>query len=407
MITGRTAIIFHRLGPYHVARLAAANKELAVSCIELAGKTQEYAWDRVESEGSFDRITLFPESDIRLLPRTMVAEKLDSLLRQRRFAAMAIPGWSEHTSLAALSYCLSTQTPAILMSESTEFDTRRSRLKEWVKRLVISLFSAALVGGRPHADYLNKLGMPPQRVFTGYDSVDNDHFSSSAKAARADSFRLRNLHRLPEKHFLASARFIEKKNLLRLIEAYAKYRADEKVSPVSPGGGSWKLVLLGSGPLQGELTSLVEGLSLAGEVTMPGFKQYHELPVYYGLASAFIHASTSEQWGLVVNEALASGLPVLVSNKCGCATELVHAGVNGFTFDPLDTEELAGLMRRLATLPAAQLSAMGAASERIIDDWGPGRFATGMEAAVRCAIAAPKPRRTLAKTFLLRALMRR
>jgi len=97
MITGRTAIIFHRLGPYHVARLAAANKKLAVSCIELAGKTQEYAWDRVESEGSFERITLFPESDIRLLPRTMVAEKLDSLLRQRRFAAMAIPGWSEHT----------------------------------------------------------------------------------------------------------------------------------------------------------------------------------------------------------------------------------------------------------------------------------------------------------------------
>jgi 1,2-diacylglycerol 3-alpha-glucosyltransferase len=59
-----------------------------------------------------------------------------------------------------------------------------------------------------------------------------------------------------------------------------------------------------------------------------------------GLASAFIQASTTEQWGLVVNEAMASGLPVLVSERCGCAPDLVKNGVNGYTFDPYDIKEI-------------------------------------------------------------------
>ncbi len=71
---------------------------------------------------------------------------------------------------------------------------------------------------------------------------------------------------------------------------------------------------------------------------LPGFKPYDELPVYYALANAFVHASTSEQWGLVVNEAIATGLPVIVSNRCGCAPELVNG--NGFTFDPTNEDEL-------------------------------------------------------------------
>ena len=81
---------------------------------------------------------------------------------------------------------------------------------------------------------------------------------------------------------------------------------------------------------------------------MPGFKQYDELPIYYGLAGAFIHASTTEQWGLVVNEAMAAGLPVIVSERCGCAPDLVENGRNGFTFDPYDVDALTHLMLKMA-----------------------------------------------------------
>ena len=134
---------------------------------------------------------------------------------------------------------------------------------------------------------------------------------------------------LPERYFLASARFIEKKNLSGLLHAYAAYR---RATPDDP----WSLVVLGDGELRPELERLRGELGLDDVVSFPGYRSYQELPAYYGLASCFVHASTTEQWGLVVNEAMAAGLPVLVSNRCGCAANLVQEdgvqeGGNGFT----------------------------------------------------------------------------
>jgi glycosyltransferase involved in cell wall biosynthesis len=165
-------------------------------------------------------------------------------------------------------------------------------------------------------------------------------------------------------------------------------------------------VLLGDGPLRSALNSQLSTLNLHGHVLLPGFKQYPELPAYYGLASAFIHASTTEQWGLVVNEAMASGLPVLVSDRCGCAPDLVQEGVNGFTFDPYNVEQLAQLMLRLSTLNS-QLSTMATASRLIIADWGTERFASGLQQAVETALRMPRPRSTWIDRLLLTALAHR
>ena len=154
-------------------------------------------------------------------------------------------------------------------------------------------------------------------------------------------------------------------------------------------------MLLGDGALRSAVESRIARPDLAGSVVLAGFRQYDELPAWYGLASAFVHASTTEQWGLVVNEAMASGLPVLVSNRCGCAPDLVEDGVNGFTFDPYDVEALAGLMQRVAAMTDERRAAMGRAGQRIIADWGPERFADGLMQAVRsgAAPAAAEARR--------------
>ena len=133
---------------------------------------------------------------------------------------------------------------------------------------------------------------------------------------------------------------------------------------------------------------------------MPGFKQYEELPSYYAAAGAFIHASTTEQWGLVVNEAMASGLPVLVSNRCGCASDLVQDGVNGWTFDPTDEEQLAELMLKISSDEALR-SEMGRKSQEIIANWGPERFASGIADAVQKALVAPRPRHGLINRLVL------
>jgi glycosyltransferase involved in cell wall biosynthesis len=88
---------------------------------------------------------------------------------------------------------------------------------------------------------------------------------------------------------------------------------------------------------------------------------------------------------------MACGLPVLVSNRCGCAPDLVQEGVNGFTFDPYNTEQLAQLMLKISAF-SIQHSAFGEASRKIIAGWGPDRFAQGLKDAVAAAIAAPPPR---------------
>jgi glycosyltransferase involved in cell wall biosynthesis len=139
---------------------------------------------------------------------------------------------------------------------------------------------------------------------------------------------------------------------------------------------------------------------------LPGFKQYDELPAYFGLAGAFAHASTTEQWGLVANEAMASGLPVLVSNRCGCAQDLVQEGVNGFTFDPCDIEQLAKLMLRVSD-SQFPISDFGAASRRIISSWGPERFANGLRDAVTTALKNPRPNFGVLDRLLLWLLLQR
>jgi glycosyltransferase involved in cell wall biosynthesis len=281
------------------------------------------------------------------------------------------------------------------MSESQAADARRQWRSEAAKRRLTALFSAALVGGARHAAYLRELGMPADRIFLGYDVVDNAYFASGAGQARAEAAARRRLD-LPESFFLATGRFVEKKNWLRLLEAFARFHA-------LPPARGWKLVLLGDGPLKPAILELAAKLDLKDALLLPGFIQYDRLPLYYGLASAFVHASVVEQWGLVVNEAMAAGLPVLVSSRCGCVPELVRQGENGFTFDPLDTEALASLMARVAASAELRQS-MSAASRRVVSEWPLERFAEGLEAAV----AAAEPRRPgWADAALLRLLQMR
>ena len=181
------------------------------------------------------------------------------------------------------------------MSESSRQDESRTWWKEAIKRRMVDLFSAALVGGQRHVEYLVELGMPRERVVIGYDVVDNDYFGQGTTEIRDShlrrgyggqaAFETRNKRSLPETYFLASARFVEKKNLPTLIRAYAEYRRRSEIAAKEP----WELVLLGDGPLRDTLNSQLSSLNLTEHVHLPGFKPYDELPVYYALANAFVH----------------------------------------------------------------------------------------------------------------------
>jgi glycosyltransferase involved in cell wall biosynthesis len=379
----RTALLFHRVGPYHFARARAAGKLINTRLIEIFKSDDVYGWDYVPGADGFDRVTLFEKNSE---SRGALIHGVQKALDDYRPDAVAIPGWADAVAYSAIEWCAARGIPVVVMSETTEWDESRHIWKEWVKRRILSLCSAGLVGGQPHTDYLARLGMLRQNIFQGYDAVDNGYFAQKAQEARTRSSELRTKYALPEKYFLASARFIEKKNLFNLVRAYALYR--ERVAK-EKNQDAWDLVLLGDGPLKAELDNFVARSGLQKQVHMPGFKQYHELPSYYALAKVFIHASTVEQWGLVVNEAMASGLPILVSNRCGCARDLVQEGVNGFAFDPYHPEQMADLMLRISA-PGFPLADFAAASSSIIAKWSPDRFAQGLSQAVEIASATPR-----------------
>jgi glycosyltransferase involved in cell wall biosynthesis len=208
------------------------------------------------------------------------------------------------------------------------------------------------------------MDFPRDRIWTGYYVVDNQTFATGAASARRNPEGIRRRLGLPERYFLFVGRFAPVKNLPRLLEAYARYRA-------SAGYHAWGMVLVGSGPQESMLRELAQNLP---EVVFAGFQQLDTLPTYFGLASSVVLPSISEPWGLVVNEAMAAGLPVLVSHRCGSVSELVRSGLNGYVCDPLNIDGMARLMSVLSSR-AVDLDKMGDESRRIVALYTPETWA--------------------------------
>ncbi len=387
------AVVFHYIGPYHHARLNAAASRLSVTGFEWLAKAHD-AWGKAGSDARYHKVSLFPEAAHNNLGSSQLRRAFWSALEQANPDVVAVNGWNDFGSLVAADCCVRRGIPMVVMSESARQDEPRTWWKEMIKRRVVGVYSAALVGGQRHVEYLVELGMPRDRIFTGYDVVDNAYFRRRAEEVRSQKSDVRKQYGLSENYFLASARFIEKKNLPTLIRAYAAYRQKSEAS----GNPPWDVVLLGDGPLREALNSQLSTLNLHAHVHLPGFKPYDELPVYYALAKAFVHASTTEQWGLVVNEAVASGLPVIVSERCGCVPELVRG--NGFTFDPIDERELPSRLLQIASLSDDERRSLGDASYRIAENFAPEHFGEGLEQAAKLALPHPRKASLLGRTLI-------
>ena len=387
------AVVFHYIGPYHHARLNAAATRLSVTGFEWLAKAHD-AWGKAGSDARYHKVSLFPEAAHNNLGSSQLRRAFWSALEQANPDVVAVNGWNDFGSLVAADCCVRRGIPMVVMSESARQDEPRTWWKEMIKRRVVGVYSAALVGGQRHVEYLVELGMPRDRIFTGYDVVDNAYFRRRAEEVRSQKSDVRKQYGLSENYFLASARFIEKKNLPTLIRAYAAYRQKSEAS----GNPPWDVVLLGDGPLREALNSQLSTLNLHAHVHLPGFKPYDELPVYYALAKAFVHASTTEQWGLVVNEAVASGLPVIVSERCGCVPELVRG--NGFTFDPIDERELPSRLLQIASLSDDERRSLGDASYRIAENFAPEHFGEGLEQAAKLALTHPRKASLLGRTLI-------
>jgi glycosyltransferase involved in cell wall biosynthesis len=133
--------------------------------------------------------------------------------------------------------------------------------------------------------------------------------------------------------------------------------------------------------------NLRKELGLESAVVFTGWASYADLPVYYSRSRAVVLPSVSETWGLVVNEAMAAGKPVLVSNRCGCVPELVRRGVNGYTFDPLDVNELSSLLRWISSADC-DLASLGRNGANMIQAFTPETRALAIRDCVETMVEA-------------------
>jgi glycosyltransferase involved in cell wall biosynthesis len=390
----RTAVIWAQFGPYHFARLEALKRLFGdenIIGIEMANRTSTYAWN--SDARPRELITLVPHALVENVSALQVYRSALKVFRERRVAVVLVPSYWPVTSLAIILAAHTLGLKTVMMNDSHALTAKAKGALAMIKGLLVRSFDAALVAGTPQKAYFSSLGLPPEKIVLGYDVVDNRHFATTAAKARARAQEYREELGLPQRYFLNIGRMEWKKNIEVLIDAYREVRA-------RMGSACPKLVLVGSGRLEPDLQAqcVANGLTVAcvaassrpdgpinADVYFMGFRQVEELPFFYALATVFILPSREEEWGLVVNEAMASGLPVLVSNVAGCGKDLVKPGENGFLFDPFQAGELSHHMETLV-LNSALAAKMGEASSRFIAEWGCERFAAGARRTVAIAV---------------------
>ncbi len=319
-------------------------------------------------------------------------------------AVVLVPGYYTLPAIAAALWCKWKRRTSVLMTETTASDHVRKGWRERLKsKLIRTLFDWAVTGGAAHERYLLQLGFPQNRIAHFYDVVGNTRIEEGVAELRNSAAA--ETYNLPEDYFLFVGRLAPEKNAFALLRAWLAYRE---------AGGTWSLVLAGDGPECLPLKELAAKSGHASGVHFLGHRSARELVPVYAFAKCFVLPSTREPWGLVVNEAMAASLPVLVSRNCGCAEDLVSQGANGFTFDPRNEPELASCLQSIAAMPEDSRREMGRRSQERVAQFSPQNFGAGIAAIAdaaeqpphRAPYASPAglPREASADTVHLRAM---
>ena len=283
-----------------------------------------------------------------------------------------IGGYDSLAYWQAALYCRLFGKSYILWSGTTQFSTRHLNGPiGWMKRRIVLGASGYIAYGSMATKYLESLGARAERVQVAVNTVDMEWFQDAVGLQRQEPTFQQTRRKYPPLLLLYSGQLIGRKGVQTLLEAM-KQLDDQDIG----------LLIVGAGPGEQELQRFCKEQGLHN-IYFQGFQQYTSLPESYALADVCVLPSDSEVWGLVVNEALASGLYVLCSNHAGAAPDLIREGWNGELFDPSDSAQLAqlihGAKNRLAELHAQR----DAIAEHALREFSIERSAAGILNAVR------------------------
>lgn len=301
--------------------------------------------------------------------------------RLRDFDAVIVNGWVVKTCLQALRACRLRGIPCIVRGEANHL-----RPRAWWKRLLqrqlVRQFSAFLYIGSANRDFYKSYGVRDEQLFPARYCIENERFlSASQDSSRRD--RARHSWGIPDVAitFLYCGKFIDKKHPLELLQAFA-----DVAQPMQ----NVHLLMVGDGELRHEAETLAAKLQLP--VTFAGFLNQSEIVDAYLAADCLVLPSDhGETWGLVVNEAMACGLPAIVSDQAGCSRDLIEEGATGFTFPFGDWPKLVDRMKQAASVPH-RLVEMGKNAQELIRDYSPEAAANGFVAAAHSVVPHPHRR---------------
>jgi glycosyltransferase involved in cell wall biosynthesis len=337
-------IVWDRIGDYHAVRFTALESEYGkghVFIADIGGADALYKWQNpLKTSAQYRSLSEKPveESDAGNRLRNF-----KNLVRENNISVVGIAGYGRPEYRQMMHWCRLKGIRIILFAESW-YPGRLDFMKGLYLRFLCQGFLVSGIRAREH--FKQRLGIPADKIRLPYSVVDNAHFSS----VKPD-YSIRKI--------LCLARFSPEKNLEKLMLAFQK-------SGIARQG--WSLELVGGGPQKQELLSnKIDGVHFRDWVS------YAELPALYGSASAFVLPSSFEPWGLVVNEAMAAGLPVLVSEECGCAPDLVAD--KGFRFGAQHGDNMARVLRELADLKPNELQRIGEENRKRIAEFSPEEWA--------------------------------
>jgi glycosyltransferase involved in cell wall biosynthesis len=333
----KVVFLWENFGPMHIDRLNAlahaTADEWQVVGVQWTGKSTTYEWVSPDAK-NFSLVTLFPDTApgsigfVRKLWRTLsfcLKSKSDTFFFSHYNDAAIIITSMILALLGKRVFCM-------LLSKFDDYD-RKIRL-EVFKSLILLPYAGFLTNRGRSEDYIHFLRGRNVPIAYGHNTLSVGEIRSLAGAPPAPGG-------LPHaaRHFTAVSRLVPKKNLGVLVDAYALY----KKAVVSPR----PLHICGSGELEAELRAKIVAHSLEDFVILRGFQQRPEIAQELAQSLALILPSIEEQFGNVIIEAQAMGVPTLISYNCGALETLVRSGVNGFVVEPDNPAGLAFFMQWL------------------------------------------------------------
>jgi glycosyltransferase involved in cell wall biosynthesis len=274
---------------------------------------------------------------------------------------IVIGGYHQPGSLMALLYAKFFKRRCMLWCESNKNDLRtRHFINEAYKRWFVRRCDGFIVPGKASFEYLVSLGARPKEISIAPNAIDNDYFSLASAKYKEDSEAIRKSKGYPKKNILFVGRLIEEKGIFDLFKSFQIVSREES---------NLGLLIVGSGKAEKECREFCRINNLQS-VFFTGFLQQEELPVYYAIADCFVLPTHSDPWGLVLNEAMSCGLPVISSDAAGAALDLVRPELNGYIFKRGDVSGLADCLRNILNDEGRRFR-MGRVSLDIIKNYSP------------------------------------